>query len=125
MSETESDRAPEALLPLKPLEFSILLVLSREPSYGYEIVHRIEDRPAGGIHLAPGNLYHVLDRMVDDALIEEADASARPEGADGRRRYYAVTPFGRRVAELEAARLRAVVETAESLDLVPGAGRPE
>lgn len=122
MSQPESAPSPDALLPLKPLEFSILLVLAKEESYGYGIVKSIADREAGGLDLAPGNLYHVLDRMIADALIREAERRERPDDADGRRRYYAITPFGRRVARAEARRLRAVVGTAEALELLPVEG---
>lgn len=114
--------APETLLPLKALEFSILLVLAREESYGYGIVQAISDRDAGGLELAPGNLYHVLDRMIGQGLIREAERRERPDDADSRRRYYAITPFGRQVARAEAERLRAVLGTAESLELLAGEG---
>lgn len=115
------DPAIQEQLPLKPLEFSILLVLAQEESYGYGIVQRIAERRIGGVRMAPGNLYQVLDRMIDAGFIQEADRRNRPDG-DARRRYYAITPFGRRVAEAEAVRLQAVMGTAEALDLVPSGG---
>lgn len=113
--------AVEDLLPLKPLDFSVLVVLSEEDSYGYGIVQRIADRDAGTVRLAPGNLYQVLDRMIDAGLIRPLDRREHPEGADGRRQYYGITSFGRRVAVAEARRLRAVLDTAESLLPVEGA----
>lgn len=115
------DPAVEEHLPLKPLDFSILLVLSREESYGYGIVQQIAQRSVGGVRLAPGNLYQVLDRMIEASLVREAERKNRADG-DGRRRYYAITPFGRRVAEAEAARLKAVMGTVEALDLLPSGG---
>lgn len=109
-------------LPLKPLDFSILLVLARQDSYGYGIVQAIAERSAGGVRLAPGNLYPVLDRMIQAGLIREAGRRSRA-GDDRRRRYYAITPLGRRIAEAEAERLRAMVGTAQDLDLLPSEGR--
>ncbi len=103
---------PEALLPLKPLEFSILVALGEEERYGYDIVKRVSESSAGAVKLAPGNLYAVLDRLIGSRLIAEA---ARIDPEDERRRYYRITPWGRRVLEAEAARLRAVLRTAEGL----------
>ena len=120
MVHESETRRPEDMLPLKALELSILLVLAREKSYGYGIVQEISDRSVGGLELAPGNLYHVLDRMVDEGLIREAGRRERPDDADQRRRYYAISAFGRRVARAEAERLRRVVSTAEELELLPG-----
>lgn len=118
---SQPHRSVQEHLPLKPLDFSILLVLSQEESYGYELVQRIAERSAGAVRLAPGNLYPVLDRLIEARLIREAERKRRPDG-DSRRRYYRITPFGRRVAEAEAARLQAVMSTAESLDLLPSEG---
>lgn len=122
MSAAPRNPSVEDLLPLKPLDFSVLLVLTREESYGYGIVQEIADREGGGVELAPGNLYQVLDRMIEAGLIREAGRRDGPEGADGRRRYYAITDFGRQVASAEAGRLRAVLGTAEKLELLPSEG---
>lgn len=103
-------------LPLKPLELSILLALCEGPEYGYGIVQRIAAVEMGSIRLAPSNLYYVLDRMLDAGLVVRAGDGAGPEEA-ARRRYYTITPFGRAVAEAEAARLRALVRTADRLHL--------
>lgn len=101
-------------LPLRPLEFSILIALAEQERHGYGIVKRIAERSGGGVRLAPGNLYQVLDRLVDGGLIEERPAKKR---AAGRRRYYGITAEGRRVAAAEGARLKALVRTVDRLDL--------
>lgn len=113
----------ESHLPLKPLDFAILLVLAREPSYGYGMVKAVSDESAGAIRLAPGNLYQVLDRMIGAGLVREAETGEIPiEDEDERRHYYALTGLGRRVAAAEASRLRAVMGTADALGLVPEGG---
>jgi DNA-binding PadR family transcriptional regulator len=110
-------RQPAAdLLPLTPLAFSILIALVEGDLHGYGIARRIADREAGGVVLAPGNLYAVLDRLLDGGLIEPA--APRP-GGDTRRLEYRITPFGREVARLEAARLQDLVRTARRLALLP------
>ncbi len=102
--------------PLKPLDFSVLLVLAEREDYGYQIVKRIADADAGGIRLAPSNLYNVLDRMIDAGLVE--DLGQRPQEARPARRYYGITEHGRQVVSAEAQRLRAVVRFAVRLDLL-------
>jgi DNA-binding PadR family transcriptional regulator len=104
----------ESGLPLRPLEFSILIALAEQDRHGYGIVKRIAERSGGGVKLAPGNLYQVLDRLVDAGLIEERAAKKR---GDGRRRYYGITAGGRQAAAAEGARLKALVRTVDRLDL--------
>ena len=72
-------------LPLSPLDLSVLLVLAEEESYGYGIATAIAARSAGAIRLAPGNLYQVLDRLLEREWIRELTKRELPEGfgADG------------------------------------------
>lgn len=117
MTSAADDVAPH--IPMKPLEFSVLLVLSQGADYGYGIVKRIAERDAGGIRLAPSNLYYVLDRMMGEGLVEEVDME--DPSADGvRRRFFGITPMGRRVLAEEARRLAGVVRTARQMHLVVG-----
>lgn len=108
-------------LPLSPVEFPVLLVLAEEELYGYAIVKAIQERSAGSVRLASGNLYPVLDRLLGRGWIRELDAR-EVEGKDGRRRYYTLTPTGRDVLAAEAERLRHAVATAARLGVVPAAG---
>jgi DNA-binding PadR family transcriptional regulator len=118
----EGERDPGDELPLSPLDFSVLLVLAEGASYGYGIVKAIAERSAGSVRLAPGNLYQVLDRLLDKAWIRDLHRSELPDEADGRRRYYAITEVGRAVAAAEARRLQAMLPRAARLDLVPTKG---
>lgn len=120
MAQDERNLTDE--LPLSPLDFSVLLVLAEGASYGYEIVKAISERSAGSVRLAPGNLYQVLDRLLEKAWIRESHPSELPDGTDGRRRYYTITDDGRSVAAAEARRLQAMLPTAVRLDLVPAKG---
>lgn len=113
---------PLSLLPLRPLEFSILVALAEDDRYGYDIVKRIAERSGGSVRLAPGNLYQVLDRMIEGGLIE---AKRRRDRGDERRRYYGITALGRRAARAEAARLDELLHTARGLEMLPPVrGRP-
>jgi len=105
------------VLPLTPVAFEILLSLAEEDRHGYHIMQAVERRTDGRITLHAGTLYRALARLVDLRLIEELDE--RPDPAtDERRRYYRLTPFGREVAEAEAARLQSQVRAARSLRLL-------
>ena len=94
-------RSPEQLLPLTAVAFEILLTLADGDAHGYHIMHAVEERTAGAIVLHPGTLYRALARLMDEELIEEQPGT----DADGRRRLYSLTRFGRSVAEAETARL--------------------
>ena len=107
-------------LPLKPLDFSVLLVLVEDEEYGYQMVKRIAETRAGEIRLAPSNLYNVLDRMIEAGLVE--DRGRRSQDDRPPRRYYGITALGRRVVSAEASRLQAVVRSAARLDLLPEHG---
>ena len=114
----EAHRDPASLLPLTPLACSILIALVESDLHGYGIAQRIAARDTGGITLPPGNLYAALDRLIEAGLVERGVAPTGP-GSGRRGREYRITPLGRRVAALEAARLQALVRTARRLDLLP------
>ena len=50
--------------------------------------------------------------------MEEADRRPVADGEDQRRRYYKITPLGRRVTAAEAERLRGLVGMAEAMELI-------
>lgn len=107
--------------PLSPVEFSVLLVLESGASWGYGIVKGIAERTSGGIRLAPGNLYQVLDRLLARGWIREVAAPAGESGGDARRRWYGLTGAGRSALRAEAVRLRELQPALERLAL--GGGR--
>lgn len=109
---------PAAELPLKPVMFHILLVLSDGERHGYRLVQEIEDRTSGQLQLHAGNLYRTLRTMKERGLIEES--ARRPEAAvdDERRRYFRITAFGKQVAKAEAVRLQGLVAEARSRSLL-------
>lgn len=113
-----NDDAYEAHLPLKPVDCLVLMSLAHGERHGYGIVTDIAERTDGATRLVPGNLYAVLQRLEADGLLAETDKRPAADLDDRRRRYYEITPLGRRVLAAEAARLRQVVGMAEALDLI-------
>lgn len=113
-------RQPADLLPLKPTDFLVLLMLAQGERHGYRLMQEIAERTAGHIQLEAGSLYRTIRRMQDDVLIEESSRRPAADLDDERRRYYRLTPFGKRVVSAEAVRLRELVRIAEqSLSLPP------
>jgi DNA-binding PadR family transcriptional regulator len=106
-------RGIERFLPLRPVEFHILLSLATGERHGYGI---IQDAEARGETSVPdvGTLYRALRRMEDQGLIGAAQRRAAPDAADERRNYYRITPLGLRVARAEASRMTALMRAARA-----------
>ena len=122
MGRTRPDGAV-ALLPLKPVELEVLLVLHDGELHGYGMAKAIEARTRGVMRLEPANLYRQVRRLVDQGLVQEAGRRRSADTGDERRRYFRITALGRRVLAAEAQRLRDLVEAAAARDLIPGLGR--
>jgi DNA-binding PadR family transcriptional regulator len=104
--------APEDLLPLATAAFHILLSLGDGERHGYALKREIAQRTGGKLTLGAGVLYGAINKMLAQGLIEESDDRPDPHLDDERRRYYRITPLGRRVAQAEAARMRTLVDLA-------------
>jgi len=105
---------PDDFLPLRPIVFEILLLLNEAERHGYGLMQELKERTNGRWILGPGTLYRTLRSLQDDRLIEDSPRRPAPDQDDERRRYYRLTPFGRRVAAAEAARMAALVDTARA-----------
>ena len=106
----DRDRKVEALLPLRPVEFQILLSLAGGERHGYGMMQDAQGR--GEAVPDVGTLYRALARMVDQGLIAQSGSRRDPEADDERRNYYHVTELGLRVAKAEARRLEALTRAA-------------
>ena len=129
-------RSPDTFIPLRPVEFEILLVLTGGESHGYGMIKEVEERSGGRNRIATGTLYRALRRLTSAGLVVPTDRrptrepGATPDGHptpdpdEERRRYYAITPFGREVAAAEARRMADQVATARARALLPGFDGP-
>ena len=124
---------PRELLPLTPVVLHILLALAdgrREQDdasgrHGYAVAQEVEAMTEGQIRMGPGTLYGSIQRMLTSGLIDEVARSKPTRGGssadeDERRRYYRLSPLGRRVLQLELARLARVVVVARAKHLLGG-----
>lgn len=110
---------PRNFIPLRPVEFLILLSLAEQDQHGYGLTQAIAERTDGAVKLEPGNLYKVLKRLVADGLVAAAEHRPVAELDNERRRYYRLATLGAKVAAAEAERLRALLAS----DAVESLGR--
>jgi DNA-binding PadR family transcriptional regulator len=108
----------QAMLPLPPATFHILLALTNDVRHGYAIIQDVATRTNGELRLSAGTLYRSVARMVEQGLITEV-AKRRTLADDERRRYYRITPFGTAVARAEMRRLTDLVRLARASGLKP------
>lgn len=107
---------------LRPHWFQILLSLADRPLHGTAIMEEVRDRTEGVVMLWPGTLYGSLSELSTRGWIEETDPPEDAPTEGGRRRFYALTPPGRRVLAEEAARLEAYVRVARAKRVLDEAG---
>ncbi len=74
------------------LELGVLNALARERLYGYEIVKRLRGIP--GLVIGEGVIYPIMSRLEREQLVQSS-LEASPGGPA--RKYYELTPAGRRV----------------------------
>jgi len=102
------------LLPLPAVTFHMLLLLSEGERHGYALKREMAKQTGGKLNPGPGVLYGTINKMLEQGLIVESEERPASHLDDERRRYYRITPLGRRVAQAEAARMRELVERAEA-----------
>jgi DNA-binding PadR family transcriptional regulator len=109
----------DAMLPLPPATFHILVSLADEERHGYAIIQDIESRTDGDLRLSPGTLYRSIQRMLEQGLLVESRRRPARELDDERRRYYRITPLGVATARAEMRRLTQLVRLGRERGLEP------
>ena len=118
MPKTPVAPPPESFLPVKPVELLILMTVATGERHGYGIMLDIAERTGGSVRLEAGGLYRNIRRLLSDKLLTESARRPAADLDDERRRYYALTPLGKRVLAAEALRLRALVRAAEAIRII-------
>jgi DNA-binding PadR family transcriptional regulator len=105
--------------PLTPAIVHILLALADDDRHGYGIMQEVARLTDGAERMGPGTLYGTIKRLLAARLIEQADERPDPELDDDRRRYYRLTPLGRRALKSEAARVATLISAARAKKVYP------
>lgn len=114
----DRDRGIDRYLPLRPVEFHILISLASGERHGYGIIQDIEARGETSVP-DMGTMYRALARMVEAGLIDAAARQPASDRSDERRNYYRITSLGGRVASAEAQRLATLMQAARLGGLLP------
>lgn len=101
-------------MTIRPVEFQILLALAGEERHGYAIMQEVTRFTGGELSLEAGTLYRALHRMLKSGWVAESARRPAADVDDERRRYYRLTPVGRRIAAAEAERLARLVTAARA-----------
>jgi len=103
--------SPRQFIPLKPQWFHIMVSLASGDEHGYGIMQEVLNGTSGTVRLWPATLYGSIKRLIEADLIEESDVRPAHDVDDARRRYYRLTPLGKRVLDAERARLEELVRS--------------
>jgi len=106
------DDQVRAVLPLTPVGLHILLALVDADRHGLGIASHVEEFSGGRLTLGPGTLYGAMKRLLELNLVDDEQAGPGEGAEDSRRRYYRITPLGRRALEVEARHLASFLDVA-------------
>lgn len=97
------------MAPLSSQSLHILIALAGRDLHGYGIMQDVAEHTGGRLRLSAGTLYGSIKRLLEQGLILEL-----PDGDDDRRRYYRLTPLGRKTAKAEMKRMQELLEQARA-----------
>ncbi len=98
----------------------VLALLADRPMYGYQIVKTVNRRSGGVLEFKEGTLYPLLHKMQGQRLLKSkwqlGDGSDDPDltATGKKRKYYTLTPRGRRLLDTSRAQwtdLRGAVDS--------------
>ncbi len=80
--------------------------------HGYAIRKDVAQRSGGAVRLGVTTLYRLLRQLLEAGLVQESADRPAPQFDDERRRYFSITPAGRRTLRAELLRLEQVLAAA-------------
>jgi DNA-binding PadR family transcriptional regulator len=110
----------QKLYPLPSAAFQILLSLADEDLHGYGIMRQVSEQTGGRMRLGPGTLYSSIQTLIEGKFIEEVVQGEDAKRGNERRRYYRLTPAGRKLARSEAERLADLLRIARARKILRG-----
>jgi DNA-binding PadR family transcriptional regulator len=110
--------------PLTRVVFHMLLALADGPRHGYAIMKDVEGQTDGALKIGAGTLYGTLQRLTEAGWVADSEAPmAAATLRDERRRFYRLTPDGRKALGAEVSRLEELVRLARRSRGVPKPAR--
>lgn len=98
---------------MAPHRFFILLSLAERDRHGSGIVRDVLTLTDGALRLWPVTLYGTLDELRENGWIRELDSAPVDADDRGNRRWFRITPQGRRALVTEIDRMRNLVTVAQ------------
>jgi DNA-binding PadR family transcriptional regulator len=95
------------------LEYHVLLALAGAPLHGYAIKDAVAEESAGTLEPRAGSLYRVIARLMAGGLVAETGSADSAPHPGIPRRYYRLTPSGKKALAAEARRLKGAAAMAE------------
>ena len=92
----------------------ILSSLAEDSRHGYAIKKDVARRSGDEVRVGSTTLYRILGQLLDEGLIQEHERRPSPALDDERRRYYRITPSGRRALNTELRRMERVLKAART-----------
>lgn len=88
-------------IPGEVLKYLVLEACEQGPTYGYEIVSRIEDITDGNWSPSYGTIYPLIQRLEENELIRSlSDKEAEKKDLEtGDRKYFTITAEGSKILE--------------------------
>ncbi|HVS13573.1 MAG TPA: helix-turn-helix transcriptional regulator [Thermoanaerobaculia bacterium] len=115
---TAARQSPERELRRGVLEMVLLRVLMEGQAYGYNLVSEIAERSEGELEVKEGTLYPLLYRLEEQGLVR-AEWDTPERGAP--RKYYRITPEGKRAFAERAEQWRRFARRVDAL-IAPNEG---
>ena len=99
---------------LSPNAVMILATLADGYRHGYAIRRDVASRTDGAVRLGVTTLYRLLRQLLQAGYVEESARRPSPQFDDERRRYFSITPAGRRALRAELQKLERLLAAARS-----------
>ena len=90
------------------LQFAALALINKGAKYAYEIKAEISTITNGLFDIDRNNLYKKLRSLEKDGILK---SYAEPSAQGANRKYYALTPFGKKLLDEMYSLLRPVMDT--------------
>ena len=100
---------------------AVLKLLESGEKYGYELVERLEQQSAGVLAMGQSTLYPLLYNLEAQGFVK---AEWREADSVRGRKYYRLTPKGKKRLADDTKQWEAVVQALTSLGILSGATQP-